>query len=350
MATVIKSVRTKINNLTYEIRTYNGKQPCYCSSCQKTQRGEKVVYYHDHGLERKLCWKCYEKIYNNAVGYRNVNKTQKPKAKKKQADSVVKVDDPMKKLQLSAEIHMSIIEIYVKDRNVYQLLVGEGNDFNIKISPEIKKFLKLNNKSIKNLAPDTAVTFLINEWLTHSKSGMLAREKAELQRIEQLLRETEQKIVIWAEEYYSFTTRNVNQRFTLNVRDSKYKFSVTGYKNADNVMKLFFELQEERERKVHTCISRYNNMLYKAIRETAVRKEKENINPYIKKRSLTEKKKVVAIKSNDFVVRTNLFRCYYKEHLVEEIVGVIQIVNCLGKQEEKRIPCAYCPECNCFYM
>lgn len=350
MATAINTIRTKINNLTYEIRTYDGNQSCYCSGCQRTKKDKKVIYYHDHGLERKLCWKCYENIYNNAVGYRNVNKTQKPKAKKKQAGSTIKVDNPMKKLQLTTDINMSIFEIYVNDRNLYQMLAGERNEFKVKISPPIKKFLKINNKKVKSLAPDIAVSFLADEWMMNSKSAMLAREKVELQQIEQLLTETEQKKVVWIEEYSSSTSRNLNQRYVLYTKDSIYKFNVIGYKNADEVMKLSFELQEERERKVHTCISQYNNVLYKTIRQFAVRKENKEINPHVKKRDISEKKKIVEIKSNDFVVRTNLFRCYYKEHLVEEIIGVIQIVNRLGGQEEKKIPCAYCPECNCFYM
>ena len=45
-----------------------------------------------------------------------------------------------------------------------------------------------------------------------------------------------------------------------------------------------------------------------------------------------------------------MFRCYHKEHLVEEILGVVKVVTPKGETVKKEIPCAYCPECHCFFM
>lgn len=95
-----KTIRTKVNNITYEIRTYSVSQSCYCSKCHRTRIGKKVVYYHDHGIERKLCGRCYEQICARATDDKKENYSKKAKKAVPKKKGIT-INNPMKKIQIA---------------------------------------------------------------------------------------------------------------------------------------------------------------------------------------------------------------------------------------------------------
>lgn len=341
-----KTVRTKVNNITYEIRTYSVSQSCYCSKCHRTRTGKKVVYYHDHGIERKLCERCYEQICARATEDKKENYSKKAKKVVPKKKSII-INNPMKRIQIAGNAKNSFFDFFVREREEYELLASGAYPYKLKLAKEIKAFLKKYKKEIKNLDSEEAVSFLSNEWMRQIGKGKSDSEIEEEQRIKNVLQLTQQKKIVWIEEYNSHVGNNIRERYGLVMEEGKYYFNVTGYKNANDEKKVSLELSNGEG---HICSARFNHDLYKAILEVVIRKNKTENNPNMRKLGVNEKKKVIEIKTDDFIIRTSLFRCYHKDHLVEEIIGLIKVVNRQGKVEEKRVPCAYCPECKHFYI
>lgn len=52
----------------------------------------------------------------------------------------------------------------------------------------------------------------------------------------------------------------------------------------------------------------------------------------------------------DFVVRTNLFRCRSRRHHIQEIRALIPVLKPDGSQETEEAAAAYCPQCGCYFL
>ena len=67
--------------------------------------------------------------------------------------------------------------------------------------------------------------------------------------------------------------------------------------------------------------------------------------------SFEHPKKEIQIEDNHFIVRTNLFKCCKNHsHSLEEVIGLLKIITPTGTELIEKVPCAYCKDCNCFYM
>ena len=86
-----------------------------------------------------------------------------------------------------------------------------------------------------------------------------------------------------------------------------------------------------------------------------IKNNEELIKEFRNKRKLVERKRPVVRKTlkkvgkNDFVIRTNLIRCYDKSHKLEEITGEFCVLSD-SKVVKIQVPAAFCPNCNCYFV
>lgn len=246
--------------------------------------------------------------------------------------------------------------MYAYDADLYKALCGKHNMYDIRISDEIKNFFSsLPEGFRKKKTAEEIKEFLIAMWA--DKKGRKKHNEVKLKEtyllIEQIKRlsdETYLGFVKWEDKLNTISSGTKKQRYAACFEDNTFYLTIVSYKNADNELKVNMDLQkEDMYGNVIACprIS-YANLYNYIQKRGSIKKEKEN--PHIKKREAGESKKVIAINHGDFIVRTNLFRCYHKDHLVEEIIAILKVATPMGKVIEEKIPCAYCPECNCFFM
>lgn len=209
----------------------------------------------------------------------------------------------------------------------------KNGDFDIVFAPELMNFFEKNKPYQKNVPFNIKQKKMIDAWerFNNSRRNRTIRELNEKlikDNIEQsLLRATLSKEIRWLEVLDVHSQTTINRQYVCDFYNLKWDFTVSGYKK-ENKWRANFELKWK---------NRYDDMssfggachaeLYKAIRDSVIRKEKPIVNQYIKKREPGERKREIEIGSSDFLVRTNLFRCYHKEHLVEEILGVVKVVS-----------------------
>lgn len=56
------------------------------------------------------------------------------------------------------------------------------------------------------------------------------------------------------------------------------------------------------------------------------------------------------IEAKDFVVRRTAFKCRYNNHSLQNIVGVVKIIDKYGDVKEAKVTAGYCRECNTFFI
>ena len=69
-----------------------------------------------------------------------------------------------------------------------------------------------------------------------------------------------------------------------------------------------------------------------------------------KARCKKEKVSENQIDARDFVVRRTVFKCRYKDHNLQNIVGLIDIINKKGEIRPMKITAGYCTECKIFFI
>lgn len=217
-------------------------------------------------------------------------------------------------------------------------------------------FFEKNKPYQKNVPFNIKQKKMIDAWerFNNSRRNRIIRglnEKLIKEDIEQsLLKTTLSKEICWVEVLDVHSQTTINRQYVCDFYNLKWDFTVSGYKK-ENKWRANFELKwKNRYDDMSLFGGAYHSELYKAIQDSVIRKEKSSVNQYIRKREPGERKSKIEIGSSDFLVRTNLFRCYHKEHLVEEILGVVKIVTSKGDSVTREVSCAYCPECHCFYM
>lgn len=263
--------------------------------------------------------------------------------------------NPLEEIPVNGNKKLSIIDIYLMNYDLFCEL-ADGK-FGFLLAPDVKKFFDKQGKPNPKKAFKNSQEKCKDKWerYNNSRRNRTIRELNEKlinEHVEQkLLNTTLQKEIQWTELLDVHSQTSINRKYECKYFDLNWEFSVTGFKGNDGKWHAHYELKWKNSYEDMTLFGgEYHSELYKAIQQTIIRKEKSNPNPYIKQRAIGEKKKEVEISNRDFVVRTNLFRCYHNEHLVEEIIGIIKVVTPSGETKTEKIPCAYCPECHCFYM
>lgn len=344
----VKTSFFKHDKLTYKIVQYKELQKYYCVTCKKVKKSNQIVYYYEHGIEKRLCPRCYDRVTSCKV----VNTTSKAIKKKSNKEEIKqysanRITDPIKKIRFNNHHFMSTIELCIKNRHIYEDIIQYSRFYDVTISREIKRFLTDNQQYIQNVTNQDAVLFLSGKWIAIHTDNNWFSSVEELQGLKKIVSLTQTGELRWQEEHDIRSNSSINARYSVLFNNRKYIFSITGYRNADYKMQFILDLLYDNNGETKNCPSLFNKMLYSDIIKHAIKRKGTS---YIKRKIQGEKLNEINIGSNDFVVRTNLFRCFYKEHMIEEIIGIINIIDSEGKKHEKKVPAAYCAKCNTFYI
>ncbi len=188
--------------------------------------------------------------------------------------------------------------------------------------------------------------FLKNKW--QGKNNQFGEAFIE----KDLYIKTHNKEVIWEEQASIQTYRNVIEKYTTFYRGVEFLLEVNGVRKAEDKMMghIYLSWKSIDKKTNGNCENIYNSELYKSIKEQINSKRKEeqikNRQKIKCKAELIERK----INNKDFLVKTNLFRCFFKEHVIQEILGIVKVLTPYGEIKLVKVPAAYCEECNCYYI
>ena len=239
----------------------------------------------------------------------------------------------------------------------YSPLYNELEKNNIYVVNKLRKFF---NKT----APSTNLDYYQEIWQEHQKQKQIKekikKEKEQLKKEEQkaketilnLIQKTEKNEIVWTEITNRTSAEIIIKEYTTNLNGATLDF-VISIKNNSTENKTNILLVKEKHGQIlfeytPSPIDENTQLLYTKIQNSANHLKKE-IKIKGEKRSFAHQKREMQIEYNHFIIRTTLFRCC-KNHSLEEVIGLLNIITPTGIKIIERIPCAYCKDCNCFYM
>lgn len=350
--TVLDVEKKMIGTQKYTITEYNTPQRVQCVHCHQSYLNTHVITYYEYGTEKTLCRNCYKNLCRKANQTKQINKAvrilirkENYKKRKQEAKPIHMVRSPLEKVVINGK-DLSVIEWYVLDRSHYAEL-RDKKISGIRLSDDIVEFLRPYKKTLKKKAKtdNEAIQYLNVQWLKLAEKKKDKRDVA----IESLLKDTANGNVHWSEETLSYV--GFKRLYSATYQGFIYRLTVDGFQNAYGEQKYLLELTWSERDVIHQCPSKYNHLLFKSIQKSGVKKKAHTGKTDVAiPAHRTDKKPEKVIRSNDFIIRTNLFRCYHKEHTVEEVIGVVSIVYPNGKVTQKKVPCAFCETCGHYFM
>lgn len=332
---VVKKKTIAIDDVFYEDWTYAQKLGFRCNVCDKHKSSNHIVYAFSNGKKTKMCKHCFSNIVNNRMELQTIK-------------------NPYKKYDVGLDTPVSMMELFLKDKKLFNK-IADDKKAHLKISPSLVKFFrntKLSGESYKKDMMD-----LRQKWDSQNKKDKEeyiqdTSDTYDRQHMDKyILQKTLDGTIKWDVLLDSHNLQNINKKYECSFDQMQWSFSVVGFKKNYNEWHYHYELQWTNEYGEHGKLKKVSNVeLLAAIEKKVSHKKQASTNPHIKPLKEGQKKKERKINNGDFVVITNLFRCFHKEHLVEEIIGVISVVDRQGKIIERKVSGAYCPKCNCYYL
>ncbi len=277
---VVKKKTIAIDDVIYEVWTYAQKLGFRCNVCDKHKSSNHIVYAFSNGKKTKMCKHCFSNIVNNRMELETIK-------------------NPYKKYDVGLDTPVSMMELFLKDKKLFNK-IADDKKAHLKISPSLVKFFR--NAKLSGESYQKNMMTLRKKWDPHN-------------------------------------LQNINKKYECSFDQMQWSFSVVGFKKNYNEWHYHYELQWTNEYGEHGKLKKVSNVeLLAAIEKKVSQKKQVPTNPHIKPLKEGQKKKERKINNGDFVVVTNLFRCFHKEHLVEEIIGVISVVDRQGKIIERRFP------------
>ena len=261
----------------------------------------------------------------------------------------ITVQDPLRTIKIDGVGSTSILDIYLNERALYQEMCNSNNIYGVFISEEVKAFFRnatTRKKSAKKLRKE-----YVSQWKKHvefrsARAKRVRDKEKELLYVRQIIKDTRNGTCQWKEELNTVSTGIYKMRFSAKYEGGVLKFSIVSYKNKDGEVKNNTELQRDGGNELETFPRDLNATLYSEIKKHTSLKQKRKVSTESQKLRKQEKE----ITSGDFVIRTNLFKCYHESHKLEEIIGLLKIVLPSGKEIVEKVPGAYCEKCHCFFM
>lgn len=156
---------------------------------------------------------------------------------------------------------------------------------------------------------------------------------------------------------------------------NKYYVRYTVYKNNPNMIKFLNvkEMREYEKKKQEKEVRRIEQRIQEnqawAIKEAQKAKNAKSkhkgithpknasnrsLNRFdtIRKEALKAKKRKYynEIQFQDFLIKRSVFRCYYKDHELEDITANVKILNWNGKLETMKVSAGYCADCSVYFI
>lgn len=231
-----------------------------------------------------------------------------------------------------------ILTLFLKNRDVYDQVCKMKN---YEINEELRNFIETYNPKSKKYSKKQKVEYInaYKEYLTNQKG------KKERKWIEQLLVDTKKRTINWRKRRWKKNSQFLEQDFISSCNGHEYLLSVIGKCIEQNKWKVHITL--EIDGKSNEKISKeIKDVLYQEVLKSITAEEQKQQEE--KKKQLQEK--IRYISSDDFVIRTNIFKCISEHHHLEEVLGVIQVLKSDGTTVEEKVTAAYCSECGCYFL
>ncbi len=293
--------------------------------------------------------------------YKEPAKQKQPKGKKKsQKESYQKafswfvstrMFNQNIELLKSAYMHEEKIEIRtISDRIVLAIPI-EILDLFIQESMLFRRIIQAPNCYI-----DDVLLYFLNHYTPEAKNFIekkkeyqdafesqfaLYEEKYNL--IKNTIAQTQKGNLRWVRRHPMRHGEVLTERFEAQLNSDTYLFTINSRKDA-----LTKKIKATIEFKINDkslSVVGLHNQIYNAILKS-LRVERNKL----KNEETMKEIRKVCVERKDFVVRTNIFRCISEEHHLEEVLGIINVVQANGNVVEETVTAAYCKECKCYFL
>ena len=204
---------------------------------------------------------------------------------------------------------------------------------------------KKKNKGSKKISKQEVLRMREEKRLKQQKQQELLKAT-----ILTFIKKTEENKIVWHEIVNNTVATVTKKRYAFYLdKETTFYFDVMVFKDRVGEEKTNIGLVKEVQGQITFQSSLSNKdediqRLYSCIQNSANNSKKiEEV-----KKEIEQRPKERQINHNDFVICTNEFRC--NNHLLDEVIGFLKIVVSTGEEIIEKVSCAYCEECNCFYM
>ena len=275
------------------------------------------------------------------------------KLKKRKSKQMKKVCDPFEKCDVGLDRPISMVELYITNRELFNL-VASGEVANLKLNNRVWEFFTKSKVFGKSYYQNMEI--LRKTWEVYNNKKRRSNIRATTNKYEKeniakdILTKTIEDKIKWEVILDSRKPKDISNKYKCNFDHKQWIFTAIGYTKEYDVWHFHYELQWTDENEDSGIINNaYNREIYEEIKKR-VKKKIIKQPSYAVTKKMNQEKKVRKINNGDFVIRTNLFKCFHKKHIVEEIIAIVSVVTKEGKIVEKKVPGAYCPKCNCYFL
>ncbi len=240
-----------------------------------------------------------------------------------------------------------VLELFLTDKKAWEEVCSLPA---YQIAPELLRFLDTYRPKRKQYSQKQRQEYqaAFDEYTNRQNRRRQAAAVPSL--ADRLAQATREGQLSWKKRQLRETGQLLEQRFTAVDAGQEYVLSVFGRKSQPGTWKLHISLETAGGGPKDAGSAASRRQLYQAVLQSVRQTEnlQEEANPPLPAdgRPLPAR----PISPQDFVVRTNLFRCRSRQHHLEEIWGLIQILRPDDSRETEKAAAAYCPECGCFFL
>ena len=228
-----------------------------------------------------------------------------------------------------------ILTLFLQDRSTYNTVCHMKN---YDIDQDIQQFLSFYKPETKKYSKAQKKEYM-RAFAEYKKNQETQKNKS---LPEKLLENTQEGRIHWKKRKWKKTSQYIEQDLTASYEGHEYLFSVVGKVTENNKWKANMSLEIDGRKHEDFIDNKYRELLYheilQNIKKEEVQKEKQIF------------REIHQIMSNDFVVRTNIFKCISESHHLEEVLGIIQVLKANGTMITERVTAAYCSDCGCYFL
>lgn len=233
-----------------------------------------------------------------------------------------------------------ILTLFLEDNLAYQRICKKKH---YQIDKILRKFLESYKPKIKSYSKKQKQEY-IEAFTEYKKSKN--EQRLDYQLLEELLNSTRNGSVHWKKRKWKKTSQFLEQDFVTQYGKMECVFSIIGRSVEAQKWKVHMSLEMDGKNNVTSNNHKLYELLYQEILKSIKTAETKEYKQKVKQLQANTRH----ISSDDFVVRTNIFRCVFEHHHLEEILGIIHIVKPDGTTMEEKVTAAYCQECDCYFL
>lgn len=250
----------------------------------------------------------------------------------------------------------TLYHIFINNNEYYKKIQSApvcffGNRFYL-FNETIFSFLNKINTNFKYITLEKEIIYYLKDkWRKYKKNNS---DKKNIFDDAEIHYKTLEGDIKWEEIVSARSYRYINEKYNALYKNEKLLLEVEGTRKFElNKMMAKITLYKSNKICANVNVIQLYNAVKKQIQEKAKNyKFKDNkIDRQIKNENIVQK--IIEenyIRRKDVLIKNAIFKCFFLEHIVQEILGVIQILTSSGEIITLKVPCAYCEKCNCYYM